>query len=185
MLGSCAKPIGTYTGTGTSSPGADKNNNNDANNYNNPNPPLEELIEPDKSLKYAIGWSQIIIYGNYAKTTVSYGAHFKTAPNHQQKEAWGVLSLQLWNRLTKFTNQSIEKPLEESDGVLPIPNGNESRYRESGLLVQLKTDKDKDLVTLFQMGYDGIYTQIKDKSLAMSLLKVVDEVIDVVYKEDA
>jgi hypothetical protein len=141
--------------------------------------PIEELIGPDPKLQHANGWSQITILGNWAKTTVSIAAHFKTGRNACGKEAYGPIEFEDWNGLAQYANITITQPLGEKENCFPAPD--EKRY-SGGLQVDIKTDNG--VISLFEMRDYDICTNIVNPTVYQPLFQYIDRIIVAADKED-
>jgi len=147
-------------------------------------PPVEEeeeLTPISSQVSYAVGWTEMIITANYAKTTVTTGAHFGTSRNACGKDAYGAIQLEVWNSLADNVNLAIEQEPSREEHCVSIPEDNLYLNR-TGLTVDLKMDNGNR--SLFEIKDGQICTAIKDHDASKALIEAINSVIIAADKEE-
>lgn len=127
---------------------------------------------------YAVGWNQVLIMANYAKTTVDRIGHWATTRNACGKDADGAIELQFWNQLADSVNKAIAaEPLAEAR-CTPLPADTKmDGSAEVGL-------EQHGIRTLLDVRGDEICTTIKDEQVASKLIEVISKIVEMADKED-
>jgi hypothetical protein len=133
-------------------------------------PSEEELMPYSSQVVYAKNWSEIIIHANFAKTTITIGAHFSTTRNACGRDAYGAIPLQAWNKLAQSINQAVSTPLGEEYCMPEAQELDSQGYYKKHVdgSVEIKLDDKKTLV-LFLVRDGQICTHLKDHALAETL----------------
>ncbi|MEO5969492.1 MAG: hypothetical protein ABIQ95_06160 [Bdellovibrionia bacterium] len=158
-----------------------------SNTANIPAPPTEPThLDPEPvPVAQAIGWTEVLIVANSAKTRVGTGAHFTTSRNACGKEAYGGIGLEAWNKLANALNKAIEKePLREEYCVStpdPTPEGKMPPYMDGTVEVKTATGTVRNI---FQLRGDQICGTIPDARASDDLLSAVSKIIAEADKED-
>ena len=130
---------------------------------------------------YASDWSEISFISNYAKTSISVGAHFTTSRNACGKDAYGAIALQDWNTIALQSNYLVQNPPTGPDYCVPIPDNNLYLGR-AGISAEMKTSYGK--IILFENIGNEICSKIQDHAVSDTLLQAISHVIETADKED-
>ena len=130
----------------------------------------EELSPYSPQVIYATQWSEVMIQSNFAKTTISVGAHFSTTRNACGRDAYGAIPLNSWNELAEALNQAVNTSLSEEYCMPEAQELDQNGYIKKHIdgSVQIKLESKK-MLELFQAKDGMICTQLQDRKLAEKL----------------
>lgn len=147
-----------------------------------PTPGIQETglpaVSPD--VVYAKDWSELVIQANFAKTTLTPGAHFLTTRNACGREVYGTVDLETWNGVAKYSNLAIQDPPSQTDYCVKAPMDSNEKYMDGIVEIQLAHEKR----TLLELKNDEICSTIADHKVADELLKYINKVIMAADKEE-
>ncbi len=144
-----------------------------------PAPPVDELTPISPNVVYSTGWGEMTVNANYAKTTITLGAHFATNRNACGKDAYGSIDLELWNALAKNTNLAIQGGTRTEMNCVDPPT---ETYKFMDGTVEVKLAQGTR--TLYELKNGQICSSIQDKVVSDALLRAINQLIVVADKED-
>lgn len=135
---------------------------------------------------YAKGWSEIVINTTtsrryIAKVTITPAGHYSTSQNLCWKEVYGVLPLELWNKLATHLNKlSQTEPSPTENCVTPSES-----FALGDFIVKAKINNTERTLYEYKSA-DGlqICNNIADTAASTELMNTFFSILDLVEKED-
>ena len=164
---------------GLNSPGCSDFSNSFQSTDDIPPPHREITLTPvSKNIIYAIGWSDLLINANYAKTTVTVAAHFSTTRNACGKEAYGPIEMDAWNDLATHMNAAIKAGPSRNEYCVAAPL--DGKYMDGTVEVKVNGATR----TLYEFKDWQICSTIEDHKTSDALLALLNQLIILADKED-
>lgn len=126
----------------------------------------------DPTLRYAQGWSGVLITANFAKTTISPAAHLITTRNACGKDADDVLDLATWNDFATNINQALSAPrLSEAKCYI---GDSLSKFDGSA---EILVDNQNNIPLLETRTTGEICSTLPDAKVVNSLLSLINQLV--------
>lgn len=127
---------------------------------------------------YAIGWNDIVIQANWAKTTVDGLGHYVTTRNACGRDASGAMDLSAWSKFVIPINNALRQEPLTAQRCVPL---SERPVKMDGV-AEIATDQGKRI--LIDVRNSEMCTTISDQSLAVEVLQALDLVVNLADKEE-
>jgi len=148
-------------------------------------PPTDELNPRSAQVVYPSGWGEIVINANYAKTTVTVGAHFATTRNACGRDAYGGIDLATWNALAQNANLALQSEPNTSEEYCVDPPADALRWMDGTVDIKLpQANGTLKTRTLYEARNGLICSTIRDKTVSDALLGTINQMVLIADKED-